>query len=151
MFLCSVTHGNLSIRLRTLVNSSHIVTVNDLSVYLPLLDECLDIAAGVTKTHCHYTHYPQPVLTWQLEPGPACCVMTYSRQATLLATALLCGSRERDLLYCTLYCTVHCTHCTHAESTLTAAMANNNMTIVGEDRGIHPAENRTNHLCLDNH
>ena len=87
------------------------------------------------KTHCHYTHKPEPVFTWQLEP--ACSVMTYSRQATLLATAVWCvpppGQRERDLLYCTLYCTVHCTHCTDAESTLTAAMANNNMTIVGRD------------------
>ena len=104
------------------------------------------------KAHCHY---PQPVLTWQLEPGPACSVMTYSRQATLLATGVLCvpqpgsGSVTCCTVHCTvLYTTVHCTHCTDAESTLIAAMANNNMTIVGEDRGIHPAENRTNHLCL---
>ena len=74
------------------------------------------------KSHCHYTHNPQPVFTWQLEP--ACSVMTYSRQATLLATAVWCvpppGQRERDLLYCTVCCTLQplyrCgkyTHCCH--------------------------------------
>ena len=85
------------------------------------------------KTHCHYTHKPEPVFTWQLEP--ACSVMTYSRQATLLATAVWCVPHpgSGSVTCCTVHCTVHCTHCTDAESTLTAAMANNNMTIVGRD------------------
>ena len=88
------------------------------------------------KTHCHYTHKPEPVFTWQLEP--ACSVMTYSRQATLLATAVWCvphpgsGSVTCCTVHCTvhytLYCTLHPLYTCGKYTHITAAMANNNMT-----------------------
>ena len=113
MFLCSVTHGNLNIRLRTLVNSSHIVTVNDLSVSLPLLDEKMSVLTLDTDVAKAKGPLSLPTTSVNVAAGASTSMQCHDLQQAGHPPSHCCvvcvpqpGQRERDLLYCTVHCTV---------------------------------------------